>query len=221
MRLCYNVSNERDKGDTNMGATNFLMFANAKNAKSGFRQLSEDAIYEYGNDAYNGTISTTSFVGVTKTVADKYTKTAEKTAVKYIENHDFGRKWECRAVDCGVVEYRIITVKKDTSFKSKGAPKYETRFVVVTDWNGRQALDQTFANQTEAVKAWGEAVRRGKVPADAYVTIVKKPVLVSGQAEVARVVPVVKTYKSRPKNIPAGAVVEEIHRYAYYGWASC
>lgn len=204
-----------------MGATNFLHFANAKTAKAGFYQLTEDAIYEYGNDGYNGTISTTSFVGVTKTVADKYTKTAEKAAVKYIENHDFGRKWECRAVDCGVVEYRVITVKKDTSFKSCGAPKYETRFVVVTDWNQKQVLDETFANQTEAIKAWGEAVRRGKVDANTYVTIVKKPVLVAGRAEVARIVPVVKTYKSRPKNIPAGAVLEEIHRFAYYGWASC
>jgi hypothetical protein len=54
-----------------MGSTTFYHKRTAPSMKEAYNQLVEDAIDEYGNDAYNGTISTTNgFVDVTKKFKD-------------------------------------------------------------------------------------------------------------------------------------------------------
>ena len=54
-----------------MGSTTFYHKRTAPNMKEAYNQLVEDAIDEYGNDPYNGTISTTNgFVDVTKKFKD-------------------------------------------------------------------------------------------------------------------------------------------------------
>jgi len=42
-----------------MGATNFGTTKVAKNPKEAYKEAVEGALYEHGNDGYNGTISTT------------------------------------------------------------------------------------------------------------------------------------------------------------------
>ena len=42
-----------------MGAHNFAASAYAKTAEDAYNNLVEEAIYDHGHDAYNGTISTT------------------------------------------------------------------------------------------------------------------------------------------------------------------
>ena len=68
--------------------------------------------------------------------ADKASKTSIDKAYKKADAAlDRMNKWECKAIDCGIDHYEVVTMKKDTTFKSKGTPKYETKFQIC-DWSG-------------------------------------------------------------------------------------
>ena len=201
-----------------MGACGFVQVVDAASARQGFEILSDNARAMYGYDAYNGTISTTRFRGVAEKVADKWTKTSEKKALKLADELlDRCPKWECRAIDCGVVEYRITTLKKNTSHTATAA-KYQTRFVL-HDALEKRIGSKSYATQAEAKTALLNLFKEGKIDQGAF--IVKEPVLVSGDPKVSAFYTAVKTSKSRPKSVPADAIVEEIHRFVLCGVAAC
>lgn len=86
-----------------MGACNFIDFKVAKTAEAAFEALVCEARYEYGNNPYNGTISTTGLSRrAAKSVGQKtWGPRAEKKAYAIAEADGWGEKWESRVIDCG------------------------------------------------------------------------------------------------------------------------
>ena len=88
-----------------MGACNFIEFGEGKTAKDAFNVLVSEAIYDYGHDPYNGTISTTTLSRrATKTMQKTWGPRAEKKAVEHAKRDNWGEKWESRVLDCGRVK---------------------------------------------------------------------------------------------------------------------
>lgn len=88
-----------------MGACNFIEFSLGKTADEAFDRLVHEAMYEYGHDQYNGTISTTSLSRKpAKVIRKRYTKKAQQDAVKVAERDGWGEKWESRVIDCGATK---------------------------------------------------------------------------------------------------------------------
>ena len=85
-----------------MGATNFIEFGKGKTAEQAFNTLVEQAEREYGNGYYNGTISTTALVKPpVRNLADKWSDETRDKAIAYAIEHNWGEKWESRAIHCG------------------------------------------------------------------------------------------------------------------------
>ena len=204
-----------------MGATNFVETVLAKTAREGFESLSENARYEYGNDGYNGTISTCSMANRPFYIfKDSYKKSNDEKAMEMIENDDYGEKWLAKHIDLGVVEYKIIKPKKINTEKEK--PKYTLAYTVKPiDYLCNQGRGYynipSFKTKTEAVNKAMELASKDN--AEYFVS--KEYVLNEGNSEVARIELEEKSYKTKPKNIPKGCRLIEIHKYMFFGWASC
>ena len=88
-----------------MGACNFIEFGIGETPEFVFNYLVEDAIWECGNNPYNGTISTTELSRRTpKVIRKRYTLKAQQEAVKVAEADDWGEKREARVIDCGATK---------------------------------------------------------------------------------------------------------------------
>lgn len=88
-----------------MGACNFIEFGKGKTAEEAFDALVHEAMYEYGHDPYNGTISTTSLSRKpVKVIRKRFTEKAIKEAMKVAESDGWGEKWESRVIDCGAAK---------------------------------------------------------------------------------------------------------------------
>ena len=85
-----------------MGAINFIEFGKGTSCKNAFYQLVAEAEWEYGHDAYNGTISTTMLQDGCTKIADTWNYEAREKACAFADEHGYGEKWESRALDCGV-----------------------------------------------------------------------------------------------------------------------
>lgn len=202
-----------------MGATNFVCEIDAITASDGYNALCQDATFEYGNDAYNGTISTCSFYGTTHTTGERYTKTSRKKAMDLVVKADYGRKWEARAIDCGVVNYRIDRLVKVPHTKADAI--FQTVFsVMVTDERGREESKGDYKTQAEANKAIDSVL--ACYPHALSIEVVKRAKKVKGSSAVAtRYERQSRTTKTKPKTLPKGTTLTEVHHYVYYGWAAC
>ena len=88
-----------------MGACNFIEFGEGRNVREAYATLVEEAVFEYGHDPYNGTISTCTLSRrPVKVVQKTWGPLAERKAVAIAEKEDWGEKWEARAIDCGHVK---------------------------------------------------------------------------------------------------------------------
>ncbi|MGL5087715.1 MAG: hypothetical protein ACRC68_18695, partial [Clostridium sp.] len=68
----------------------------------------------------------------------------------YIEDNDYGIKWQADYIDLGIVGYNVVTVKKKTL---KNKPEYKLRYVVCRNkWLDLTPTDYNFATKTEADK---------------------------------------------------------------------
>lgn len=94
-----------------MGAESFIRGVKATSAKEAFRILVEEADRDYGARSYNGSISTCS-MGRCRKRYNKPTETNRKDAYKFIDSVDNGEKWKADYIDLGVVEYKVLTLKK-------------------------------------------------------------------------------------------------------------
>lgn len=202
-----------------MGATNFVCEIDATTARDGFDALCHEATFEYGHDSYNGTISTCHFYGTAHTTGERFTKTSMKKAMGIIEREDYGRKWEARAIDCGVVGYRIDRMVKVPHTKADAI--FQTVFsVMVTREDGRESNEGDYKTQAEANKALEHVLARN--PRAVSIEVVKRSKMVKGKSAVAtRYERQSRVAKTKPKTTPKGATVTPIHHYVYYGWASC
>lgn len=200
-----------------MGAVNFEETVLATSAGEGFNDLVSDAIRRHGEDHYNGTISTCSMGRVRQTY-DKPTDTNRKKAMKYVEDNNYGEKWLADYIDLGVVEYKVITIKKET-IQTKETPVIRTKFVV-RELGGSYSKEKPEKFFDTKKQADDYAVNLAMKNNKEYI-IRKEGVLVSGDAVVSKIVKEEKTYKTKPKLKPLpNRKIVEVHEYLFYGWAA-
>ena len=131
-----------------MGAQDFYIRQKASSPKEAFELAQEAAIEEYGNDIYNGTVSTChGFSDVTQ----MYRRGS-------LNREEFMHNMLSRAGkrDCFIIE-EVAPVKNNNKIKSvvehtvvKGTSKWELRYNVYTGWEDKQL--RSFKTKTEAVK---------------------------------------------------------------------
>lgn len=176
-----------------------------RNAHDAYDNVVEECLREYGDDTYNGSFSTCSLDFVHNLSKDGSLISEEK-ARKFLEDRDV-EKWTAEAVDMGIHHYevrkcRVLPVKSPKTLYAVQGKNYFRSF-------------DTLAKAKDATKAL--ALEHGAT--ETPFTIVKycgEPNGLSyGEAKVE-----VKTYKKRPKKIPANAVLAEIHQYYFMGCAA-
>lgn len=204
-----------------MGAINFFKTAEGESAGEAFDSLVEYFTREAGEDEYNGTISTTQLCGSPHKIAEKYTKTALKKAVEYAKKDSYGQKWESRSLDLGIVKYVVVSASR----KKKAHPqkKFRMGYILITmDGDGRwiPIRAKVYDSKSKA----DEAAIYMALHSDEYHIRVGRIMYPEGNPSGVNVVTDVekttKVYKSRPKHIPKGAVLKEIHMWGFYGWAA-
>lgn len=84
-----------------MGACNFIEFQAGETAGDAFNFLVDEALFMYGHDPYNGTISTTRLKRGHATVAEQWSEAAREAAIGMADADGWGEKRESRAIDCG------------------------------------------------------------------------------------------------------------------------
>ena len=200
-----------------MGATNFIHKVHGNDPYKLFEMLVSEAEREYGEDSYNGTISTCSYGNIVKRF-DKYTVANEKKAMAYIDEKEGGQKWFANVIDLGVVQWEVTTIKKKTNSNSK--PVYRMKYVVVQKKSYFEIEDlKGFDTKLEADNyALKEFVKH---PNNNYF-VEKKSVKVSGDSVSTTFEKVVKVYKTKPnlKKLD-NRVIEPIHKYIIFGMAAC
>lgn len=195
-----------------MGAQSFIHTVEASSAREAYESLVAEARHNRGHDSYNGTISTCSMGRCRQSYASP-TKANEKKAYQYIEDHDNGQKWTADYIDLGVVKYVKTSVKKVVRTYDA---KYKQKFCVINMENGRR-LDACDTKGEADEKAMKHTLD-GK-----WVTVIKDMVKLSGNNTVSEFKVETKTYTSKPKinKSEKHVRVNEIHKYIFYGWASC
>lgn len=196
-----------------MGACSFYHEMDGTSAGECFDELVEQAHHDYGYDSYNGTISTCCLGRVVR-IADTYSKSAEQKARKYIEDDNWGRKWEATCLDVGVFGYEVVSVKKQVLKPLKPA-KYETKYVVLK--NDADIITSSY-KKTEADE---KAMQLSLQDPHAVYSVSKRPVNINRGDDRVSAFEVAKSIKkSRPKSVKKNTVVRELHRYVYYGFAA-
>lgn len=202
-----------------MGARSFGFSACGYSAREVFSQKVDEDAYEYGHNYYNGHGYSARLNRCLKKF-DKYTTTAQKAADKIIEKYwddDEGRKNEIDYIDLGVVEYHVIKRKAKTT-PTKNAPKFELKYCLYSN-KEIGAKDDRFIlsdkDKNVVIKKMFELA--DKYP-NAYIE--KEYVCVSGKTRVAEIETDISVKRSKPKTIPAGAVLKEVHKYVFFGWVA-
>lgn len=193
-----------------MGAQSFIHTVESGNARGGFFKLYDDATMRYGSGSYNGSINTCDMGRCKKSYA-VYSEKNEKEAYKYIDSVRNGEKWTADYIDLGVAYYLIRTVKK---VNKEYTAVYRQKFVVI-DYNGK--ILHTADTKPDADKKAIELRLNGS-----DVMVRKMQVKLSGNDVVAEFKVEEKRQKTKPKLKQAdNRVVIPIHKYIFYGWASC
>lgn len=140
-----------------MGACQFRERIKAKDARSAYTSAVEDARSEYGNDYYNGTISTT---GGFRDVTKEY-KASGLTLDAFVE-----REYDKMGKgDCACIEVTAPVVKKAKTrstvknIPTKGTRKWELEYAVYS-WNDRIKGFKTKKEAIDAAKAHTEKTER-------------------------------------------------------------
>jgi hypothetical protein len=180
-----------------MGSTTFYHKRTAPNMKEAYNQLVEDAIDEYGNDAYNGTISTTNgFVDVTK----KFKDSGKKLSVFIESAEDVMDKRDCWGI-C-VLEPKLNTNKIKSQVElvlQVGRRVWETRYEVQAE--GR--LIGSHPLQAGAIRIARDYTELTKISSH----VIRVNVLKEGEKDVAFV-----NYKPSSE--------ERQGEYVLFGWAA-
>ena len=199
-----------------MGAMSFYVTECGKDEYEAFSKLVKEAQREYGEDMYNGTISTTKLVGDPVVIAKEFSDESEDAGCKYAKKNNYGEKWESRCLDLGVTEYVVTTVKK-TVIRKRAPLVFRTRYILEEIRDGVIAsVGKPFKTKQEAEDA---AIKRA-IESGTLVVASRTKVPTKGRDVVSFVESDVRHYKELPKDLPEGASVAEIHMYGFYGWAA-
>lgn len=199
-----------------MGAQAFTEIAEGINIREVFDRLVRDAIYENGNDSYNGTISTCNLVGRPRKVFDKYSLDNIDVARVFIKNDNYGEKWQADWIDLGVCRYEVRTVKKKTK---KPTAEYKMQHCVYE--YGETLRDKKLLAHKDTKKAADDIAIKYALEGK-EVVVEKDYVKIKGDALETDFEITTKNYDKKPKLKPMeGRVIVEIHKYILYGWAAC
>lgn len=197
-----------------MGMISFYVTECGKDEREAFNKLVAEAMKEYGEDEYNGSISTTELVGDPVVIAKEFSAESEHAGYEYAKKNNYGEKWESRCLDLGVKEYIVTTVKKTHSRPRPS--RVCTQYVLEELKDGVAAfIGKPFEIREEAENA---AMQRA-IENGTCVVVRETHVLVKGNV-VTYMNSDVQHYEKLPKDLPEGAVVSEIHVYGFYGWAA-
>lgn len=195
-----------------MGANSFFVTGTGKSAEEVFDALVKEAVYERGNDSYNGTISTCRLYRRPMKVYDSYDAKNKDEAYDFAVARDFGQKWTAYYIDLGVIGYELIEVKRE---KKKSDAEFHMMYNVY-NYSGKRVA-------SEKVKAAAEsAAMKYSVEHNENTFIQKEPTRASGSCLVCNVSVSRKFYEKKPRAPRApGKELVAIHKYAFYGLAAC
>mgnify|MGYP006268289669 CR=1 FL=1 len=134
-----------------MGASFFQTTYRGRTLSDAYNRAVEDAVYEYGNDPYNGTIATTTVFSVVDKTRDY--KASGKTLSEYIDIWaDKGEKRQCFAICLEEPKVNSSKIKsKVEHIVEKGTKKWVLRYLV-NDRFGDKFIGE-FVTKGDAVKA--------------------------------------------------------------------
>lgn len=180
-----------------MGSTTFYHKRTAPSMKEAYNELVEDAIDEYGNDPYNGTISTTNgFVDVTK----KFKDSGKKLSAFIESAEDVMSKRDCWGI-C-VLEPKLNTNKIRSQVElvpQIGRRIWETRYEV----HAENRLIGTHSLQAGAIKIGRDYTELTKIATQ----VSRVNILKEGEKDVAFI-----NYKPSSE--------ERQGEYVLFGWAA-
>ena len=84
-----------------MGAINFCNTESGKTASEAYNKLCEEAVYYYGHDPYNGTISTCDMGRCTLSFKEYESGNEDKAYHHILKEMDYGEKRTANYVDLG------------------------------------------------------------------------------------------------------------------------
>lgn len=198
-----------------MGAKSFIEYGEGVNAREVFDNLVSDATFSHGNDRYNGTINTCS-IGRNKLTFNNYKESNIKKAYEFIDKNGNGEKWIADYIDLGVIRYEVITFKKK---HTGNKPKYEMKHTVKQTKGFEDLSVKSFETKKEADDY---ALSLSIKNSNNYYFVDKEYVLIEGKSITTEIEKEIKTYKSRPNLKPMkNRVIIPIHKYLFFGWASC
>lgn len=197
-----------------MGAHNFCYTVESSSLVDTFNNLVEDAIHDYGNDSYNGTISTCDLDSRASKSFPVYSKKTEKEGMAFVEKECYGEKCRCSYVDLGVSGYEVVTVKKETK---KADAELRLKYCV-QEYGPRGSLLGYKDTKAAADDLAIEYCLKGK---DVHVEKKYINVKKNSSTETTSFTKETKRYKKKPTLKPMkNRVVRELHKYLLYGWAA-
>jgi hypothetical protein len=202
----------KNGGKNNMGAQSFVKTITAATAQEAYQRLYDSAVYEYGNDSYNGTISTCS-MGRCKKSFSTYKAENEKQARELIDRLDNGEKWIADYIDLGVVEIQKVTVKKVVKTYTAD---YRFMFgVYKSHTNDLVSTRALFKTKGEADKYAINLALKGQ-----DVQVRRRPVNMGGN-DIVSTFETVRTPTKKKTTKTPNAIIQEKHKFVFFGWAAC
>jgi hypothetical protein len=180
-----------------MGACSFENYGRGKSAQDVFARLQERAEREYGDDCYNGTIST---VPGFRDITNEW-KNSRKTQDNFIrEKLEDARKYDCFAICTHPpVENKNKTKSQVEHIVTPGTKKWVLKYVVYTHDNQLGSYN-TKGDAVKAARAHTEKTQQSTT-----ITMEKK--LEKGNSNVARI-----TYKK--------STTEKDGQWVFFGYAA-
>ena len=203
-----------------MGACTFREEAYGESAKKVYDLLCSEAEEEYGDDCYNGTISTTYFCKISKSF-DKPTLTNEKKANKFIREHlEKIDKRDCYCVDLGIDHYEIVTVKKQSPKVS--SPKFKKKYVVHYSTEGFRSNKEKTKSFDSKKEAENFTMKEQLSNPEDSIFVTTEYVVVKGNNTISTMKVEITTKKTMSKSLKQmpNRIVKPIHKYIFYGWAA-
>ena len=198
-----------------MGACSRIVTIDATSGKEAFQIIYDEDLIEYGEDSYNGSFSTTHYIGPYRGVdlSNKdFSKSTEEIAMAARDNIlERTSKWEATTVNMGIVGYRATkNVIKSTKLK------LETRYVLENSKTGKTYLLNA-KTTTDAKKSLEGNINEYDTVKKVYIDPSNK----SKTGVLFEKETITKTYKKRPKTVPKGFKLETIYKFMVIGWCAC
>lgn len=195
-----------------MGAISFQELGFGKDPREAFDTLVREAVFEYGNDPYNGTIYTCR-MGECEKSFEKHNKTNTKKAHEFAEDR-IGRfeKRIANYVCIGVHHWEVSEIVKE---RTGNKPKIRQKFVVRKEPEGNIFATKDSRSDAENL-AFFSALRTGHT-----YHVSKEGVPVNGVCgKLSSFFVNKKTYKTKPKlKDKTGRKIYPVYAYLFYGLA--